>query len=152
MIEACRHSSVVSVVGSDVVVHALTIAAIAATNQEGILETVLNRAGNRLGKINQNDYAVLRAEMTHHQRILAVSKKILEPDHLKAASFAHSLAIGNQALGRHQEAVELDEKTLRIRERVLGTEHPDTLSSRNNLAIGYRALGGDTEADELGAG
>jgi hypothetical protein len=85
MIEACRHSSVVSVVGRDVVVHALTIAAIAATNQEGILETVLNRAGNRLGKINQNDYAVLRAEMTHHQRILAVSKKILEPDHLKAA-------------------------------------------------------------------
>jgi hypothetical protein len=77
---------------------------------------------------------------------------VLGTEHPDTLANRSDLANGPSALGRHQEAVKLDEETLRIRERVLGTEHPDTLTSRNNLAIGYRALGGDTEADESGAG
>ena len=52
-------------------------------------------------------------------------------------------------LGRYQEAIELDQRTLEIMERVLGPEHPYTLISRNNLAVCYRGLGRAPEAVEL---
>jgi len=149
VIEECRLRSVVSIVDDQVVIHALTIATIAATNPEGILATTLNRAGERLASIIQNHHAALRTEITHHERILSESRKAFEPEVHRVASFAGNLASGYSELGRYGEAVRLDEETLSIMERVLGPEHPDTLSSRNNLAGGYRALGRYEEAVRL---
>ena len=65
--------------------------------------------------------------------------------------YANSLAIGYSSLGRVQEAVDINERTLKISERVLGPEHPDTLRSRSNLANGYRAMGRHADADRLEA-
>lgn len=77
------------------------------------------------------------------------SHLVLGAEHPDTIASRNSLAIGYRGLGRHEEAVDLDEETLRLRERVLGTEHPHTLMSRNDLAIGYRAVGRDNDADEL---
>jgi hypothetical protein len=64
---------------------------------------------------------------------------VLGPEHPDTLQSRNNLAIGYRALGRYEEAVALDEETLKLRERVLGPEHPDTLQSRGNLASGYRA-------------
>ena len=126
VIEECRLRSIVSVVVGDAIVHALTIAAIAATNPAGNLETTLGRAGGRLENIARK-HLFLRAELTHHERILSESRKILESEHIVVTAFASNLAIGYRELGRYEDAVRLNEETLPIMERVLGPEHPDTV-------------------------
>ncbi|WP_285529795.1 tetratricopeptide repeat protein [Streptomyces lavendulae] len=50
------------------------------------------------------------------------------------ASSRSDLAYALNALGRHQEAADLNATTLAARENMLGPDHPDTLTSRNNLA------------------
>ena len=52
-------------------------------------------------------------------------------------------------IGRHQEAMELREKTLEASRRTLGSEHPGTLRAMNNLAFSYSRLGRHQEALEL---
>lgn len=74
---------------------------------------------------------------------------VLGPEHPTTLRSRNNLAVGYRDLGWVQEALELDQETLKIRERVLGPEHPHTLDNRNNLASGYRALGRDADADRL---
>ena len=50
--------------------------------------------------------------------------------------------------GRRQEAIELDELTLKLRREVLGEEHPDTLTSMGNLAMAYEMSGGKLDKAE----
>ena len=69
-----------------------------------------------------------------------------DPDTLNAAA---TLAAVLRALGRYDQARELDEDTLARGRRVLGEDHPDTLISANNLALDLRALGDHQAAREL---
>ena len=51
-----------------------------------------------------------------------------------------NLALVYNALGRHTEALPLDEECLKARRVKLGPEHPDTLTSMNNLAVTFIKL------------
>ena len=53
----------------------------------------------------------------------------------------NNLAASYSDLGRHHEAMELEEKTLEARQRTLGSEHPNTLRTMSNLAFSYNDLG-----------
>ena len=65
----------------------------------------------------------------------------LGPDDPGTLNAATTVAAVLRALGRYDQARELDEDTLARRRRVLGEDHPHTLVSASNLAIGLRALG-----------
>jgi tetratricopeptide (TPR) repeat protein len=52
-----------------------------------------------------------------------------------------NLASTYSALGRHDEALKLQQETLAFRQRVLPENHPDIATSMNNLASTYSALG-----------
>jgi hypothetical protein len=45
-----------------------------------------------------------------------------------------NLAVSYVDLGRHADAVKLQEETLALQKAKLGPDHPDTLTSMNNLA------------------
>ena len=133
------------------VIHALMVAALQATNSEDALPlaTTFSRARNRLYSTCQNNPVALRLETAHYEQILEHGRKRWGSDNTDVLKFSNNLALGYSVLGRYQEAVELHEKNLRIYERELGPEHPDTLMSRHNLALGYFNLGRTTEAVQL---
>ena len=83
------------------------------------------------------------------RRTLTARERVLGPDHPDTLASRGGLAVGYRAVGRHDEAITLDEATLTARERVLGPDHPDTLHSRGNLAVGYQAVGRHDEAITL---
>ena len=149
LLEECLRQSVLSVAEDTVEVHALTAAAIAATNPQGSLMKAITHYNHRLDSINVDDPVALRGELAHHEAIHSQVAKTLGVEDPSVLGFVNNLAIGYSVLGRAQEAVDLGKRALEIRERVLGPEHPDTLSSQSNLAIGYRALGRAQEAVEL---
>ena len=146
LLAECSRRSVLSPGDGQVVVHALTVAAIAATNADGALGSALARALGRLVTINRDDPVALRAEIVHYERIHSQTRMALGGDDTSVLVFASDLAIGYWTAGRYEEAIGLDEGTLKARERVLGPDHPDTLHSRNNLAEFYRAAGRYQEA------
>jgi hypothetical protein len=73
----------------------------------------------------------------------------LGPDDPGTLGAAAALASVLQALGRYDQARELDEDTLARKRRVLGEDHPNTLNSANNLASDLSALGEHQAAREL---
>ena len=152
LVEECRSRSIISMVEGRATVHALTVAAIAATNPEGSLDVALARSVTRLNSINEDDPLALREELNHYDGLLFQSTKILGEEDTLPLGLANSLAIGYRTVGRFQDAIELDESTFGIAKRVLGPEHLDTLNSRNNLAICYRAVGRHDEAIEMHQG
>jgi tetratricopeptide (TPR) repeat protein len=151
LMRECHRQSVLSRVNNQVVIHALTVAALQATSggDDLPLARTFSRAGNRLVSIGQGNPIALRLEIAHYEQILEHGSKAWGVEDNDVLGFSNSLANGYRTLGRYQEAVELDEETLRVRERALGPEHPDTLQSRNNLASDYRELGRYQEAVEL---
>jgi len=74
---------------------------------------------------------------------------VLGPLHPVTLSSMNNLANAYAALGRHVDALELNEKTLALRKSKLGPDHRDTLSSMNNLANNYRSVGRHAEALKL---
>ena len=52
-----------------------------------------------------------------------------------------SLAVTCSALGRHQDALVLHEKTLEFQRRVLPENHPDIGTSCFNISLSYRQAG-----------
>ena len=52
-------------------------------------------------------------------------------------------------LGRHEEALELQQQVVAAALEVLGAKHPNTLSAQHNLADTLGKLGRDEEALEL---
>ena len=141
LIEECSGRSIFSLVNEQVVVHALTIAAISATNEKGTAVTTLSRANERLFSMPESDPLTLRQEVAHYQSILDQSGKTVEPEAKGVLGYANNLAASYRSLGRNEAAVRLWEKVLTTRDRILGPEHPDTLGIRSNLAVGYRDLG-----------
>jgi serine/threonine protein kinase/tetratricopeptide (TPR) repeat protein len=73
----------------------------------------------------------------------------LGPDHPQTLRSMSSLANSYFALGRREEALQLNLETLALRKAKLGTDHRDTLMSMNNLANSYFALGRREEALQL---
>ena len=65
----------------------------------------------------------------------------LGPDDPGTLNAAATLAVVLRALGRYDEARDLNQDTLTRRRRVLGEDHPDTLTSAKGLAADLRALG-----------
>lgn len=149
LVSLCMEPSVLSVTDEGFRLHALTAAAIAATNEEGAVALAVARSNRRLIAIVKTDHGALRREVTHHTHIRAAGKSSLDEGQTDLLWLSSNLANTYGALGRYEEALELDQETLEIRERVLGPEHPDTLGSRSNLAITYRALGRNDEALKL---
>jgi pentatricopeptide repeat protein len=149
LLSACGRQSILSLADGLVRVHALTVAALAATNPDGELGAVLARTHSRLTLIAQDDPVALRAELVHYEALHSQARDRLGTDEESVLSLGNSLAIGHSTAGRIQEAIELDELTLEVRERVLGPEHPDTLANRSNLAVGYLDAGRVDDAIRL---
>ncbi len=153
VIGECQRQSVLrlSDAGDALVVHSLTAAVIRSIDQGKSLGEASSRLQENLAE-RVNDYSIdLGNEVVHHVRML---------EHLQAAedgadpgenrlNYAAWLSRGYSRLGRYQEAVDLDQETLRLSEKVFGPEHPITLTSRNNLASGSSRLGHYQEAVEL---
>ena len=66
-----------------------------------------------------------------------------DPETLTALS---NLAVTYGNLGRHEDALKMQEQVYALRRHVLGEEHPDTLGIMNNLAYTYGNLGRYKEA------
>jgi hypothetical protein len=62
-----------------------------------------------------------------YRRVLAVSEKVLGPEHPDTLASLNNLANLYQAQGRYGEAEPLYRRALAVMEKVLGPEHPDTL-------------------------
>jgi tetratricopeptide (TPR) repeat protein len=61
----------------------------------------------------------------------------------------HNLANSYDALGRHADALKLQEETLALRKAKLGVDDPGTLVTMNNLANSYAVLGRHADALKL---
>jgi tetratricopeptide (TPR) repeat protein len=149
LLSRCNRQSILSWSDGQVSVHALTVAALAATSQEDSLDVVRVRANIRLAQVNTDDLVALRAELVHYEAIHSQKLGRLGPDEEWLPSFGDDLATGYFALGRTDDAISLWERTLDLSEPVLGPEHPDTLTSRSNLANGYHAAGRTDDAIRL---
>src|SRR5262249_11201963 len=80
------------------------------------------------------DHGDLAATRPLFERALAISTKVLGPDHPDTATCLNSLALLHQYQGDLAAARPLFERALTIREKVLGREHPNTAVSLDNLA------------------
>ncbi|MFQ6030676.1 MAG: tetratricopeptide repeat protein, partial [Dehalococcoidia bacterium] len=160
LVEECRRHSVLSISDGQVVVHALTVAAIAAANRPRLKDklfrrtkhpplAILDRATARIDVALATDRIALGDELPHYRKFLDRAREIAGVDNTTALNFANNLADAYHAVGRYEEAIALNQETLKIREQVQGPEHPDTLSSRNNLAAAYHAIGHYEQAIEL---
>ncbi len=147
MLSVCGRQAILTWQDEQVTIHAMTVAAIAITNQEGVFETVVERAVSRLRKINKHDPIVFRSEVVHFEYLLGQARERFGVEDAAVQQVAFNLAYGYRNIGRVEEAIRLDEETLAIRERVLGPEHPDTLTSRSNLAFEYRDVGRHKDVD-----
>jgi tetratricopeptide (TPR) repeat protein len=80
---------------------------------------------------------------------LALQKAKLGPDHPDTLGGMNNLANSYAALGRHADALNLDEETLALMKAKLGPDHPRTLRSMNNLANSYADLGRVADARKV---
>ncbi|KAH7339460.1 hypothetical protein B0J17DRAFT_716483 [Rhizoctonia solani] len=80
---------------------------------------------------------------------LAAHRRLLGEEHPDTLTSMNNLASTYSALGRLDEAKELEVRVLEAHRRLLGEEHPDTLTSMANLAGTYSDLGRLDEAKEL---
>jgi tetratricopeptide (TPR) repeat protein len=83
------------------------------------------------------------------EKLLAIRKKELGPEHPDTAQSLNNLALLYQAMGEYAKAEPLLQEALRVRQKVLGPEHPDTAQSLNNLALVYWATGEYAKAEPL---
>ncbi len=114
LLEECRRQSVLSVADGRVEVHALTVAAIAATNGQGSLAEALARYQDRLNSINLDDPVALREELAHHESIHSQARETLGVEAQSVLAYANSLGNGYSLLGRVQGSVKIYEIVLEI--------------------------------------
>jgi CHAT domain-containing protein len=99
--------------------------------------------------LEQGSEAFRRGDMREAERLLEQAVQTLRgahgerhPDTLSAM---RGLAATYGRLGRHAQALALDEEVLRLRTEVLGERHAGTLQAMNNLAETFGALGRHAE-------
>ena len=80
------------------------------------------------------------------EEVLALSRKVLGPEHPDTLMAMNNLANSYDDAGRRDEALKLREEVLALRRKVIGPEHPDTLVAMNNLANSYDEAGRRDEA------
>jgi hypothetical protein len=80
---------------------------------------------------------------------LDIARRIHGDSHPETAVSVGNLASTYSALGRHAEALPLDERALVVAEAALGPDHPDTALRLRNLAAAYRAVGRAADAATL---
>ena len=83
------------------------------------------------------------------QHALAISERVLGPDHPAVATYLNNLAWLYHVQGRWAETEPLYRCALALRERALGPDHPDVAASINNLAVLYCAQGRYADAEPL---
>ena len=99
------------------------------------------------GLANSYQFAGRQAEaLKLREQVLALSRKVIGPEHPDTISAMHNLANSYDSAGRHDEALKLREQVLSLLRKVLGPEHPDTLNEMDNLADAYFAVGRNQEA------
>jgi tetratricopeptide (TPR) repeat protein len=81
--------------------------------------------------------------------MLALSIKVLGPEHPDTLKAMQNLANSYDDAGRRDEALKLREKVMALRRKVSGPEHPDTVSAMKNLATSYSEAGRQDEALKL---
>lgn len=79
LIEECSGRSIFYLVNDQVLVHAITIAVVAATNKKEMPATTLRRARGRLSLVNTGDPRALRLEIAHYQNIFEKTRKARGP-------------------------------------------------------------------------
>jgi tetratricopeptide (TPR) repeat protein len=86
---------------------------------------------------------------TQYQAARTLYAKHRGPDHPDTLLSMSNLANSYADLGRHVDALKLQEETLALRKSKLGPDHPDTLRSMHGLAYSYAALGRHKDALQL---
>jgi serine/threonine protein kinase/tetratricopeptide (TPR) repeat protein len=91
------------------------------------------------------------AKIAHEQleRAHELFLKYRGPEHPDTLKSMNNLALVYSGLGRHAEALKLQEETLALMKAKLGPDHPVTLGSMNNLALSYATLGRQADALKL---
>jgi len=97
---------------------------------------LLDRTGHYLYKRGRYTEA---DPLLHHA--LAISEKVLGPEHPDTTTSLNDLASLYQAQGKYKQAEPLFQRALAIREQILGPQHPQTATSLNGLAMLYQAQG-----------
>ena len=69
-----------------------------------------------------------------HKSILAISERVLGPEHPSTLSSLNNLANLYKNLGQYEQAESLYQRALTTYEHVLGTDHPNTITVRENYA------------------
>ena len=93
------------------------------------------------GRYQQSHDLIVTAEKTLH--LSGGDDRALDANIFNDLGFTYS------ALGKHDKALELEQKALGIRLALLGEDHPDTASAYGNLGATYSALGKHDKALEL---
>jgi len=80
------------------------------------------------------------------ERALAIRKRVLGEHHQLVSRILHDLAVIEDFMGNHSEAVRLHQQAIEIREKQLGPEHPELALSWENLGTTYKLCGKFKEA------
>jgi tetratricopeptide (TPR) repeat protein len=105
---------------------------------------LLNRSGYYL-----DDRAQYAEAEPLYCRSVAISAKMLGPDHLDTAASLNNLAVLYRDQGRYAEAEPLFRRALAIHEKALGPDHPNTSANLGNLALLYCNQGRYADAEPL---
>jgi tetratricopeptide (TPR) repeat protein len=137
----CQRESIVELSGGRARVHALTAAAIAATNPRGRFERALQRFHGRMHSVYEATPLVFLDEEPHYRSSVEWSAKIIGREEGPTLASRNLLALAYGKVGRLEDRVRIHELDLTIRERLSGSGHPETLTVRNNLASAYGLAG-----------
>jgi tetratricopeptide (TPR) repeat protein/transcriptional regulator with XRE-family HTH domain len=116
----------------------------AATCEAAAMSALMVRAGAYLRA--RGDFEPARRA---YERALALSERVLGPEHVSTAECLNDLAGLLRERGELAAARPLHERALEIRERTLGPDHPTVSSSLNNLGFLLREQGDLTGARHL---
>lgn len=148
LVNECQRRSVFKITGETARIHALTAAALAATQPDESVRTALERTGDRLAELRISPPAFLDEE-AHYRGLLAAAERALPVADKQLLGWKGQLATTYWSAGRYAAATSIGEQVLATYEDELGEEHAETLTSRNNLAASYRAAGRHDEAITL---
>jgi len=151
-LRSCRTRSIMAPDGSNLTVHALSSACIAAANPADALPRMLERVPPRQEEVGSGRVpSRIDADGKHYVQILVECRRHpqLGPEHADTLTVASTLATAYQNAGRVDEVISLHEATLDIMKRAQGPEHPNTLASLHNLGDAYRAAGRSADADRI---
>ncbi|MCC0100661.1 tetratricopeptide repeat protein [Streptomyces flavotricini] len=105
---------------------------------------VLYRAGRSL-----IDAGLNHAAHAYWQHTSAKAASVFGPDHLGTLTARSALGTTYMHLGRHREALAIQERLLADYERLCDPDHPSILNARNNVVVTYNALGRYHDAVQL---